>query len=76
VLKIEYSRQYGSGAMHSRPDRVLVGLTEMNGFMNCPDQRTEDMLVPAGAAVYMSAKARHGVGKTANRFIAYLIELK
>jgi hypothetical protein len=75
VLKIEY-RPFEAGAMHSHPDSVLVCLTEMNGFMNYPDGRTEDMVVPAGAAVYMPATTHQGGTRTANRFEAYLIELK
>ncbi|MCI4350772.1 MAG: hypothetical protein L3K15_04595 [Thermoplasmata archaeon] len=75
VLKISY-RPYESGGMHSHPDSVLVCLTEMNGYMTYPDGRTEEMLVPAGAAVFMPATTHQGGQKTAHRFEAFLIELK
>lgn len=75
VLKISY-RPFESGAMHSHPDSVLVCLTEMNGYMVYPDGRTEDMLVPAGTATFMPATTHAGGQKTANRFEAFLIELK
>jgi hypothetical protein len=75
VLKISY-RPFEWGAMHSHPDSVLVCLTEMNGFMVYPDGRSEDMVVPAGAATYMPATTHQGGTRTANRFEAFLIELK
>jgi hypothetical protein len=75
VLRLSY-RPYESGGMHSHPDSVLVCLTEMNGWMVYPDGRTEDMVVPAGVAAYMPATTHRGGTKTANRFEAYLIELK
>jgi quercetin dioxygenase-like cupin family protein len=75
VLKVEY-RPYENGAMHSHPDSVVVCLTEMNGFFRYPDGRTEDMVIPAGAAVFVPATTHEAGTKTANRFEGYMIELK
>ncbi|MCI4350774.1 MAG: cytoplasmic protein [Thermoplasmata archaeon] len=75
VLKISY-RPFESGAMHSHPDSVVVFLTEMNAYMNYPDGRSEDMVVPAGAAAWVPASTHQPGQKGANRFEAFMIELK
>ena len=75
LLKIEYGA-YETGPMHYHPDSVLVCLTEMNGTFTYPDGRTESMVLPPGAAMFLPATTHQPENKTPNRIEAYLIELK